>query len=368
MSNTQTLVDRYKKLKENNNNAQTFEKVKQLLCKIDGIKKEDIELYGGSSYGYSANDLDICIKTHDCKPFGNKLPTVVVKEEFSKKCKRTVKGIKAVKSGTIKKVSNKQSAKRRLKLWVKQFREFHREEKINTLNKVYCELCKMEDIQDLNKKYGKCPILNFTIDGMEIDLSVDNNSAIENTKFIKSYMDFDIKIEAFTYYIKEANKEHGLINGQGGKFNSTMVVFMVINYLIKQEIVPNILNVSQFENEANKKFITEGPKLVEGQRVRYVKLDNELFRNYKEKLDNFDIVENMIGFFEQYSNAKSTVVNFGRQENSKKIYCNKDIRIYDPFVKRWIISQSIKLEQAELVITYKGIIKNIKNMLENNSN
>ena len=105
----------------------------------------------------------------------------------------------------------------------------------------------MEDVTLI--AHAKVPIVKF-IDSrtkIPIDISINNSLAIHNTKLLKSYNDFDIRVRPFVLAIKHWALHRGICNAAYGTFSSYAWTLIALQSL--QTCNPPILpNIQQGEN------------------------------------------------------------------------------------------------------------------------
>ena len=133
--------------------------------------------------------------------------------------------------------------------------EFNSEKPKKVLTKI-ARMLREDGMEDVTLiAHAKVPIVKF-IDSrtkIPIDISINNSLAIHNTKLLKSYNDFDIRVRPFVLAIKHWALHRGICNAAYGTFSSYAWTLIALQSL--QTCNPPILpNIQQGENRILKQI------------------------------------------------------------------------------------------------------------------
>ncbi|CAF1361248.1 unnamed protein product [Adineta steineri] len=191
----------------------------------------------------------------------------------------------------------------------------------------------IELVRDARVPIIRCIDNQFNI---EVDLSVNNALAVENTRLLKTYTEIDFRVSQLGYMLKHLVKICDIGDASKGTLSSYAYINMVIHFL--QQIQPPVLPILQQLND--------DPSNKNGM-IRQCMESNVYFYDNLSKLGEVWVnkngpntltagelwIEFLRYYTEQFDYEKNvvTIRQFEPLERYKKGWFNKTIAIEDPF-------------------------------------
>ena len=215
--------------------------------KLKGPMK--INLFGSTASGFGSknSDLDCCVTVQDSET-GKVIPNAVEAGFSSEKASDEVVLIAAMMQNWYSGKGNGSSS---------------------TTPLAHLAFDEVEAVPD-----AKVPIIRFKhkSSGLEGDVSIYNTLPLRNTKLLHSYAEFDNAVLKMGFLLKKFSKITEICDASKGSLSSYAYIILLIHYLQKMEVIPNLqngndVNVEEYCNWNT--FFIENPEQIKILKEKY---------------------------------------------------------------------------------------------------
>ncbi|KAL7722729.1 hypothetical protein QTN25_000337 [Entamoeba marina] len=155
-----------------------------------------------------------------------------------------------------------------------------------------------------------------------------------------------------------------LIGPKHGKFNSFTIIILALNFLQKVQLIPNLQDQKfiKIVDDSNGTIIRK-QSLICNSEVEYVSASNPQMDDYKQKLDNIDVV-NVIRKSFKFYNKQRLSETILLSPHILLHYNITEINVFAPFVGFLNITTKLGLSRSEVCFKYtKGINEIIESLM-----
>ncbi|ELP92015.1 polyA polymerase cid, putative [Entamoeba invadens IP1] len=232
-------------------------------------------------------------------------------------------------------------------------------QKLSVAYQVFNCLQQMSKTEEVNMKNlvivdrALVPIISLTLNGCDVDISIDNFDGIYNSEIVKSYFSVHPKVRAFVREVKQFHKENKLINPKNGLFNSFSIVLLVLFFLLNKELLPELQNEELMTKTCDGHKIREYKSVCSTCPVKWFECE-KCYENYRKKWDVLlldDLLVEYFAFYLSFDFTKKITIfpsYFKTPENEKS-----SISVISPFLPFLNLTRKFDTQLVQLLNCYR---------------